>query len=84
MTTVGIKRLLSRLPDLTMDLTIDCERQLVRLAMLEFDSGLLAHYVLDILPREHGVVAAEDDSDIDEARLPRRPAYRLVVELAGR
>jgi len=84
MTTLAVKRTLSRLPDLVVDLTIDRKRQLVRLAMLEFDSGLLAHFVLDILPREHGVVAAEDDSDIDEARLPRRPAYSLVVVLAGR
>ena len=83
-TTVGLKRMLSRLPDLTMDLTIDHERQLVTLTMLQFDSGLLAHYVMDILPRDFAVVVAEDDEDIDEAWLPRRPAYRLVVVLAGR
>jgi hypothetical protein len=67
-----------------MDLTIDRERHVVRLAMLEFDSALLARYVMDILPRDYAVVVAEDDEDIDEAWLPRRPAYRLAVVLAGR
>jgi hypothetical protein len=76
--------MLSRLPDLTMDLSIDHERRLVTLAMLEFDSALLVRYVMDILPRDYGVVVAEDDEDVDEAWLPRRPEYRLVVVLAGR
>lgn len=84
MTKVGVKRMLSRLPDLVMDLTVDHKRRVVRMAMLELDSALLAHYVVDILPRDHGVVAAEEDIDIDEASLPRRPAYRLELELAGR
>jgi hypothetical protein len=84
MTTVGVKRMLSRLPDLTMDLTIDHERRLVTLGMRHFDSALLASFVMDVLPRDYSAVVAESDEDVHPAGLPRRPAYRLVVVLAGR
>jgi hypothetical protein len=81
MTTIVLKRLRSRLPDLTIAMSIDREGQLVRLSMLEFDSELLAGFILD-MPRAFGVAVVEDERDVAEVR--GQPPYRLVVEVAGR
>lgn len=75
---VGVKHMLSRLPDLVMDRSIDHDKRIVRLSMQHLDSALLATYVAEVLPEETGLRLVED-----EAVPSSSSGYRLVVELGG-
>jgi hypothetical protein len=82
---VYLKHSMSCLSDQAMQLEVDHEQRVVRLAVKTFDSSLVATLVVRDLPGLVGadVVAYRDDARKNDAWLTQPARYRLVIVLAG-
>jgi predicted nucleotidyltransferase len=74
---------MSCLADLPVDYVIDVNRREVTLEVTDFDSALIADYVVGSLMQLHGIHACRDDAAVDGHGLVPPAPYTLLVELAG-
>jgi hypothetical protein len=78
--SISLKSLEEGMESLDIELSLDREKRLVTLHMLEFEAGHVASFLTQSLPREFGIRV--DDSPV--GHVPTLPRYDLVIALAGR